>query len=71
MAYEPAVGLSPEQRQVHIETLVGNMYARLYGNGQPGDIETMKARITKLESWFWRAVGGGAVLAFIVERVWK
>lgn len=71
MAYEPMSGLSPEQRQIHIETLVGNLYTRLYGNGQPGDIETMGARITKLESWFWRAVGAVGVLAFVLERVWK
>lgn len=71
MAYEPMAGLSPEQRQVHIETLVGDLRQRLYGNGQPGDIETMEARITKLESWFWRAVGAGGVLLFILQRVWK
>ena len=45
-----------------IETVLNQMNDRLFGNGQPGEISALKARMAKLESWFWRAAGGGGVL---------
>jgi hypothetical protein len=68
-AYQAQEGLTPEARMVVIEEIVGDLKQRLYGNGQPGDIESMKARISKIEQWMWRAIGGGLVIAFVFERL--
>lgn len=71
MTYQPNPEATDAERIASVETIICDMHRRLFGNGQPGEIETIKHRIEKLESWFWRAIGGAAVLLFIVERVWK
>jgi hypothetical protein len=68
MAYEPRPDQTDGERIASIETLVGDMHTRLFGNGQPGELEGIKARLTRMESWFWRAIGGGAVILFLIER---
>jgi hypothetical protein len=68
MSYEPKADQTDGERIASIETLVGDMHTRLFGNGQPGELEGIRGRLTKLESWFWRAAGAGAVVMFLLER---
>jgi hypothetical protein len=48
-----------------LETRLGTLDRRLYGNGQPGDVAAIKEKLDNLLSWRWRTVGGLAVLAFL------
>lgn len=52
------------ERLVAIETTVNDIKLRLLGNGQPGEIDKLHARINgigkrvmKLENWRWWVVG--------------
>jgi hypothetical protein len=58
-------------RLATIETVLNQMNQRLFGNGQPGEISALKARITRLESWFWRAAGGGGVIFALAYYFWR
>ena len=69
MDYRADMSLSVEQRLVVIEEIVGEMRQRLYGNGQPGDIEKFSHRITALEEFRWKFVGAFGVALFIWEIV--
>lgn len=57
------------ERLAVIEAVLLRLEERLFGNGQPGEIALLKARVTKLESWFWRAAGAGALLALLLEAL--
>jgi hypothetical protein len=59
------------ERLVRIETTITDMSKRLFGNGQPGELESLRNRIARIEAWFWRLSGGGAVALFLVERFWR
>lgn len=50
MEYLPAPGLSIPERLAVIEQLVGTMNLRLFGNGQPGELATMKNRMEEVEN---------------------
>lgn len=58
---------SDHERLVVIEEVVLRMEERLFGNSQPGEIESLKARVRRLESWFWRAAGAAGVAATVFE----
>ncbi len=60
-----------EARLAVIEAVLLRLEAQLLGNGQPGEIEIIKRRVTRLEAWFWRATGAVALLlalAGLLER---
>jgi hypothetical protein len=52
-----------------IEETLNRMDEQLFGNGQPGVIEKMSSRISRLEKAFWIAVGGGFVIIWFIERI--
>jgi len=54
-----------------IEAVLTQMNQRLFGNGQPGEISALKARVTRLESWFWRGAGGGGVIFGLAYYFWR
>ncbi len=56
-----------EQRLAVIEAVVVRLEERLFGNGQPGEINQMKQRIANLEAWFWRAAGAAGVLLGLLQ----
>jgi hypothetical protein len=60
---------SDRERLAAIEAIVLRMEQRLLGNGQPGEIDKLKHRVTRLESWFWRAAGGVALAIFVLETL--
>ena len=60
---------SDRERLAAIEAIVSRMEQRLLGNGQPGEIDKLKHRVTRLESWFWRTVGAAALLIFVLETL--
>lgn len=45
------------ERLAVIEEVVTRTDHRLFGNGQPGEISSIKGRIAKLENWRWWVVG--------------
>lgn len=60
---------SDSQKLASIEALLESMDHRLFGNGQPGEIDRLHgkigkvdARVTKLENWRWWVVGIGVGL---------
>jgi hypothetical protein len=55
------------ERLAAIEAIVLRMEQRLLGNGQPGIIDKLERRVTRLESWFWRAAGAIGLAVFILE----
>ncbi len=42
-----------------------DLKARLYGNGQPGDIRLILDKIDKLCAYYWMAVGAMCILGFL------
>jgi len=50
-----------------IETVLNQMNARLFGNGQPGELSVLKHRVTVLESYLWRGLGGIAIIFSLVQ----
>lgn len=55
-----------EERLIALDARSERLEARLYGNGQPGDIEAVKDRLASLE--LWRA-GVIAIAAFITTAI--
>lgn len=54
-----------DARLAVIERTVLDIHRRLYGNGQPGEIQSLAGRIAALENWKWWLVGvGGGFGAF-------
>lgn len=53
------------QKLTGIETRLGTLERRLFGDGQPGELERLRARVRKLEAWFWRCTGAAGVLALL------
>jgi hypothetical protein len=60
---------SIQERLAVIEDVVLRMEARLFGNGQPGEMEHLQNRIRKLESWFWRAAGAVGLAVVLIETL--
>lgn len=52
-----------------LAVVVKGLERRLYGNGQPGDIAEIKAKLDDLRAWYWKAIGGVAVIAVLVPPI--
>ena len=57
------------ERLATIEAIVSRMEQRLLGNGQPGEIDKLKQRVSRLESWFWRAAGCVTLAVLLLETL--
>lgn len=67
---------STAERIATIETMVIELHRRLLGNGQPGEIERMRAeqkhtnerfgkRLAAVERFCWMLLGGSPIAAFL------
>ena len=60
-----------EERSTQAATHITELHEKLFGNGQPGLIAQLSARIAVLEQtrfWIWGlTIGGGTVLIFAVK----
>jgi len=73
MDYTAAPGATDKERLRAIEEILGRMEQRLFGNGQPGELSVIKARITSLEQYRWQlgAVISAAIAAIEFWHHWK
>ncbi len=55
------------ERLAVIESVVLRLEARLFGNGQPGELQMLKDRVTRLEAWIWRAAGAICVAISLIQ----
>jgi hypothetical protein len=55
------------ERLAVIEAVVLRLEARLFGNGQPGEVADLARRVGRLEAWLWRLAGAGAILLAALE----
>ncbi len=69
--YKASPGLTDKERLTEIETILGRMEQRLFGNGQPGELSGIKARVTELEKLRWQLIGGAAVVVALAEYLRK
>ncbi len=60
--YTPRPGASTEERVAVIEEMVGELKTELLGNGQPGKLTRIEARLTTLEHW---RSGLGGIMMFL------
>lgn len=58
---------SIQERLAVIEEVVLRLEERLFGNGQPGEIERLQGRVRRLESWLWRAAGAVGLAILLIE----
>ncbi len=58
---------SDDPRLAVIEQVVLRLEARLFGDGQPGEIAGIKHRIRALENWRWKIIGGAGAFALLFE----
>ncbi len=50
-------------------TLLETMMVDLAGNGQPGRIQRLEDKVRALDRWFWLMMGGGAVVGWLLQRI--
>ena len=62
---------SIQERLAVIEEIVLRLEERLFGNGQPGEMERLQSRVRRLESWFWRAAGAIGLAVLLIETLHK
>ncbi|MFA6959952.1 MAG: hypothetical protein WC205_04275 [Opitutaceae bacterium] len=55
------------ERLIRIETIVGDEA----DSGLRGDMKILFERLRQIEVRMYMAVGGGMVVVFIIEKVWK
>jgi hypothetical protein len=60
---------SIQERLAVIEEIVVRLEERLFGNGQPGEMEHLQTRVRRLESWFWRAAGAVGLAIVLIETL--
>ena len=60
---------SIQERLAVIEEIVIRLEERLFGNGQPGELERLQTRVRRLESWFWRAAGAVSLAVLLIEII--
>lgn len=53
------------ERMAVIEYAVMELVHSLLGNGQPGELEKIKARLAFLERWLFWAMGAAAGIGFV------
>lgn len=51
---------------IRISTQVEEMHERLFGNGQPGELDKAKSRIYDLEEWKNKASGGLVIISILI-----
>lgn len=49
-------------------TLLETMMADLAGNGQPGRIQTLEAKVRSHDRLIWVLTGGGAVVGWLLQQ---
>lgn len=54
------------ERLARLESLLTSLSLRLYGNGQPGDIQQIQTKVDGLRAWRWKVAGGTAVLGVLL-----
>lgn len=70
--------LSVPERLTQIERVLGDIHGRLFGNGQPGELESIRAdnsrklahvwkAIDGLRAWRWQISGGVAAALAAIE----
>lgn len=55
------------QRFGGIEARLDSLEHRLFGDGQPGEMARLRARVRKLEAWFWRSTGALGACALLYQ----
>ena len=56
-----------QERLAVIEQVVTRLEQRLFGNGQPGEVQIIRERVRRLEAWAWRAAGAVALALMLLE----
>jgi hypothetical protein len=56
-------------RLTAIETVLGRMEHRLFGNGQPGELSLIHSRLDEVEETHATAKGAFAVLSFLITLI--
>ena len=69
MDYKPTPGLSVEERLMSVEIVLYRIEQRLFGNGQPGEITTIKSRLADLEQFKWKFVGAMGAALTLAETI--
>jgi hypothetical protein len=57
------------ERLAVIESMVHDIHGRLFGNGQPGELEKLKARVGVLERIGWMTAGACTTVGIIWAAV--
>ena len=60
---------SLEVTVARIDTTVADMHGRLFGNGQPGEIEKLRSRVASLELSRRWALGLSAGVSFCIGTI--
>ncbi|HEV8384006.1 MAG TPA: hypothetical protein VGQ11_03975 [Candidatus Acidoferrales bacterium] len=50
-------------------TLLETMIVDLAGNGQPGRIQRLEDKVRAHDRWLWLMMGGGAVVGWLLQRL--
>ncbi len=51
---------------IEVSTLVREMHTRLFGNGQPGDIDRINKEVRNLSSYRNKLIGAVTIVAFLL-----
>ncbi len=54
-----------EKMEENFKESLGEFDRRLFGNGQPGELDKIKTRLTTLERFMWLGIGGIMVMQFL------
>lgn len=63
-----------EQFRLYVMEVLGELQAgmkSLVGNGQPGRVSKLEAKVDRLEWYLALAIGGGVASSFILNWGWK
>jgi hypothetical protein len=63
-----------EQFKLYVMEVLGEVQAgmkSLVGNGQPGRVSKLEAKVDRLEWYLALAIGGSVAAGFILQWVWK
>lgn len=55
------------ERLSAIEVTLGHMDRRLFGNGQPGELALLSARVAHLETQSWKVAGAMGLALFLLN----
>lgn len=71
MPYQPRPNATDSERIALIEQMMGDMQYRLFGNGQPGQLQRIDRRLARLESWRSKWAGAAALAALLLSALPK